>query len=346
MELITEKELSESNNKKRASFQDGYLPVPLSCVPPESLNGLKIYLATPPTFSLYKNTDLYFGRKDYDRLVETEVEYVYIGTHDHQAYYNAIEKSLDSILQNRKIVQERKSEILYSTTLALAHQLLSTPPGAREIKQTQQLTRSTIHFVINNPQAFNHLFSVSNHDFYTATHMTNVSTIMIAFANHIGIESQAMLHELGTGAMLHDIGKMFIPQDLLNCKEQLTSKQIAVIQSHVQKGIDHLSTISDVTDNIMRMVAEHHEKCDGTGYPNKLKSKHISIFGKLASIVDCFEAMISVRPYRNHSLSSEEALEIIQSMTPDSFDETIVNSFAHFVETTMHGQKPDPAHLR
>ena len=324
-------------SEKKSCVQEGFLPVPLTAIPPESLIGLEVYIQAYPSYSLYKSSGLEFGLKDYERLIDAGTEYVYIETKNHQRYYNAVEDTLLEIVNDKSIATERKCEILYATTLALTTELMSTPPDRKKINEVEKLTKSTIDLVLKNPSAINHLYSISNHDFYTATHVANVSILMVSFAHKIGIKDKKLLNDLGTGGLLHDIGKMFIPQNLLNSTDKLSEDDFELIKSHVKKGVDYLEGNADLSDVITKIVSQHHEKLDGSGYPNKLAGDEISVYGRMSTIVDMFEAMTSVRPYRETSMPVAQAMEIIEDMAPDQLDKKFVKSFINFIESNMQG---------
>ena len=339
---MTESAISNdmTTTEKKHCFQAGFLPVPLRAVPPESLQGLEVYIYTHPTYSLYKSCGLEFNLQDYDRLLEAGTDYVYISTRDHQKYYDAIEESLNQIVSDKRVALKQKCDVLYATTMALTKEITSGPPESKTIAKAEKLTESTIKLILNNPKAFQYLFTVSNHDFFTATHMSNVSILLVSFAEKIGIRDTRLLNEIGTGGMLHDIGKVFIPNDLLNSTEKLTPEEFDLIKDHVQKGLNHLKEKADLSENVIKLVGEHHEKMDGSGYPNGLKTDEISIYGKMITIVDMFEAMTSVRPYRAKSFSPEEAMNIIGEMAPKQLDERVVNAFEQFIDTTLLGVNP------
>ena len=334
---ISEAQENNRVKEKKSCVQEGFLPVPISSVPPESLAGLEIFIHTPPTYNLYKSTGLDFGVKDYHRLIEAGTKYVYIETKNHQRYYDAIENTLSEIVNDKYIATERKCEILYATTLALTQELTSSPPDSKTINKAERLTKNTVDLVLKNQKAFGHLFNMSNHDFYTATHTSNVSVMLVAFASKIGIKDSALLNELGTGSLLHDVGKIFVPQELLNKSEKLTDREFDIIKSHVAKGVEHLTKQGTLSNTAIKLIAEHHEKLDGKGYPNALAGEDISIYGRMITIVDMFEAMTSVRPYRSTAMSSEKAMSIISEMAPAQLDQRIVNSFDSFIELSTTG---------
>ncbi len=318
-------------------MQEGFLPVPIASVPPESLCGLEIFIYTAPTYNLYKSSGLEFGIKDYQRLLNAGTQYVYIEIKNHQRYYDAIESSLADIIKDKSIAIEKKCEILYATTLALSHELTSSAPETDTITKAHKHTRNTIDLILANPHSFGHLFNISNHDFYTATHSSNVSIMLVSFAHKIGIKDPELLNQIGTGGLLHDVGKIFVPKELLNNSEKLTNEEFELIKGHVQKGVEHLIAKADLSDIVIKIVAEHHERVNGSGYPEHLTGDDISIYGKMIAIIDMFEAMTSVRPYREIAIPTAQAMNFISEMAPEQLDLRIVNSFDNFMKSEVMG---------
>ena len=333
-ENLTEVALSNTGEELICS-RAGFLPVPLRHIPPQSLADLQVYLANNGTYSLYRAVDIHFTSRDAQRLLAGGVDYVYVSVRDHQAYYRTIEENITKIVRDPDIQQEKRAEILYSTSLELANQLLHKPPQQEEIYRTQNIAHATVELVMSDSGAFANLFEVSNHDFYTATHMVNVCTTCLSVAHQIGLCDKDVLPDLGTGALLHDIGKIFIPGDLLNTPERLTDEQFELLRSHVLRGREHLQKVADLSPEAIAVVSEHHERMDGSGYPRGLKGDEISVLGRLAAIADTFEAMTSVRPYRQNTFSVKEVLEYLESESPKKYDRDIFIAFARLIEDTI-----------
>jgi HD-GYP domain-containing protein (c-di-GMP phosphodiesterase class II) len=335
MSLPSEIDSTEQHSEKPLCTQAGYLPVPLRAVPPESLNQLNIYLAKEENYSLYRSQDLHFSNQDIHRLLDSGVEFVYVSVQDHQAYYRTMETAIQTIVTNPKLRKEKKAEILYATSLELANQLLSSPPQKEELERAGNISRATVHLILDDHDAFSHLFETFNHDFYTATHMVNVCSISIALAQKLGFITPDLLPQLGTGCLLHDVGKIFIPNEILNSEDPLSSSQFTLVRSHVERGCQHLTSVCDLPEEVMAVVSEHHERIDGSGYPKGLKRDQISPLGRLAGIVDTFDAMTSVRPYRDRTHSIAQSLEYITSNAGEKFDPDIVNAFVTLIEQAI-----------
>lgn len=293
---------------------------------------MDVYLATKDGYSLYRAEGLQFGPSDVKRLIESRVEFVYVSVRDHGTYYRTMEHSLQHIIAEPTLAREKKAEILYATSLELASQIMAAPPGAEEIARSTHVVRAAVQLILKDPEAFNRLFETFNHDFYTATHMVNVCSTALFVAQHMGLEDIDGIIHLGTGALLHDVGKIFIPNDILNRLDPLTAEQFAVIRSHVERGCEHLQRVAQLPPKVMALVAEHHERMDGSGYPKGLKGDRISPIGRLAGIADTFDAMTSVRPYRSRTYSIPEVLQHLEDQAPEKFDIEIVRAFTSLVE--------------
>lgn len=315
--------------------QAGLLPVPLRCVPVESLINLEIYLQTGGKYSLYNAKGLHFGRRDAERLLERKIEYVYISVKDHQVYYETMEKALSRIVGDPNIQEEKKTEILYATAIELSNQLLAGPPGKEEVKRAANVARSTVELIMRNRTAFGGLYEIFNHDFYTATHLVNVCGLSISLAQKMGLFDVEILQQIGTGGLLHDVGKVFVPNEILNTTERLTAEQFETIKNHVMLGRQHLEKVMLLSPEILAVVSEHHERMDGSGYPKGLRNEELSPLGRLAGIVDTFDAMTSVRPYRSRTFSVGEALQELEEQTPKKFDKEIVNAFTVLIEKSL-----------
>jgi HD-GYP domain-containing protein (c-di-GMP phosphodiesterase class II) len=315
--------------------QAGYLPIPLQCVPSECLRELELHLYNGRAYSLYRNIGINFSPRDYRRLVRSGVEFVYIPVKDHMLYYRTIERHLTKIIKNPRVQIEKKSEILYATSLELAHQLLSNPLKPKDIDRTGNVVDGMINFIMQDKAAFSKLFEISNHDFYTATHMINVCSLTLAYAHQMGIHDKAMLRTVGTGALLHDIGKIFVPAELLNSSEPPTKEELAQLHAHVERGCEYLAKLNNISSEAMMIVGQHHERMDGSGYPRRLRGGQISILGRIVGVVDTFDAMTSVRPYRAKTYSVEEALRNLYAEAPQKYDLTMVQALERLIHTTL-----------
>jgi hypothetical protein len=130
----------------------------------------------------------------------------------------------------------------------------------------------------------------------TYMHCLRVALHLIALGRHIGFPREDLVR-LGLVGMLADVGKIRVPRALLDKPGLLTPSEFEVVKLHVQLGIDALRKSMALDPRVEQGIAEHHERIDGSGYPKGLEGRHISIFGRMTAIADCFAALTTRRPY-------------------------------------------------
>lgn len=159
-------------------------------------------------------------------------------------------------------------------------------------------------------------------DPYTAGHQRRVSVLVIAIAEELGMDKNR-IEALGTAAMVHDIGKINIPASILSKPGRLSDIEMEMIRTHSQLGCDMLKKMDSFWP-INNTILQHHERMDGSGYPNGLKGKNISLEGKILAVADVVEAMSSHRPYRP-ALGLKKALKEIKTNRGTLYDSKVVD---------------------
>ncbi len=154
----------------------------------------------------------------------------------------------------------------------------------------------------------------------------NVAVLSILLGVSLGLKRQE-LYDLGIGAILHDIGKVFIKKEIL-CKEgPLDDEEFSQMRNHSSLGYDYISTRFNISHSAKRGILDHHEKFDGSGYPNQLAGDKISLFGRIIAIADVYDAMTSDdRPYRKGIVPSE-VVEFLMGSSYTAFDPELVLLF-------------------
>ena len=162
-------------------------------------------------------------------------------------------------------------------------------------------------------------------DQITHGHIRRVQTFAVALAKEVGITDQVQIKAIEAAALLHDMGKLAVPEYILNKPGPLTPGEFERMKMHAAAGADILSAI-DFPYPVVPIVRHHHENWDGTGYPAGLRGTDIPIGARVLSVVDCFDALTSDRPYRPR-LSDEEALQVVADRRGRMYDPLIVDSF-------------------
>jgi len=182
--------------------------------------------------------------------------------------------------------------------------------------------------VLRNPGALLSLCRIKEADTYTFQHSVSICALLVSFTNAMGMDA-ATVHEAGLGGLLHDVGKMKIPNEILNKPGRLTEAEFTVMKSHAALSRELLSGVPGISEMVIRIAGEHHEKVGGGGYPKGLSGEDISQIGKMAAIVDVYDALTSNRVYH---LGSEptEVLKRLLEWSGTHLDGDLVQ---HFIRT-------------
>ena len=173
--------------------------------------------------------------------------------------------------------------------------------------------------------------AVDAKDGVTHDHIRRVQSAALALARRLGVNDDLQLRAIEAAALLHDVGKLAIPEHILNKPGRLTPAEFERMKSHARIGAEILSEV-DFPYPLVPIVRHHHENWDGSGYPEGLKGSEIPIGARILAVVDCFDALTSNRPYRR-ALSMSEALEIIDARRGTMYDPAVLDVFHQMCES-------------
>lgn len=326
----------DNQNQQEESGQNEslreFIAIPLSHIPAETLAKVKIYISQDNNYILYKNTGLGFDQDDHTRLTDSGIAFVYILDLDFAGYAGMFDDYLDNIIMDKTLELNIRIRIIYEATIALANKVVKSHITTRLLNDIYTFCRRITNLLGLEYDAIKHLIKAANHkDHNTAVHMANNCTLMLCFALYAGLSEKKTLATLGAGAMLQDIGKNFVPQELLHTAEPLNDTQKKILHNHVHLGCKQLLSIENIDEEIIDIITYHHERYDGSGYPGNVKGSKIPLIGQVAGLIDIFEAMISVRPYRPRPLTVKEAIGEIDATMTDKFDKSLLLCFSSFV---------------
>ena len=201
--------------------------------------------------------------------------------------------------------------------------------GVPDPKAARALVDSLAQAVSSNRTALIALTALKNYDNYTFTHMVNVSILTMSQARALGIDGST-LRELGLAALMHDIGKVRTPTEILNKPEKLTDSEFAVMRMHVVDGAEILRRTPEMPSVAPVIAFEHHLRLDGTGYPFGVKRNGLNIGTMLCSIADVYDAMRSQRAYQQ-AFPSDRILEVMKRNDGNQFDQHLVRRFTQLL---------------
>ena len=324
------------------SARAGYLPVPLAHVPAGAFRGIPVYLrvnsgrgapGAEPVFSAYRAEGSIFTSDERNSLLRKGIELVYIPM-VHQARFRAqVETEIVSLAADAKTAVSARAAIVYETGVELINELLASPEQAHFAGRIEGIARAMTTVVLNDPSAFSHLFTASHHDFYTATHMINVATFIVPLAHALGYRGAEDLSRICQAGLLHDIGKLYVPENVLNKPGQLSEEDWWLLRRHAELGASHLEAYAGIDPLVATVAREHHERLDGSGYPRGLRGDEVDTVSKICAVVDSFDAMTALRPFKKRTMSVDEALNVLRAEADLKYDAEIVEAWAKLLET-------------
>lgn len=196
-------------------------------------------------------------------------------------------------------------------------------------KNLTKLIREIQYEIKSNQDLLVLLSDVYTYDHYIFTHSLNVTMYSLAIGIKLNLKEKE-LEMLGLGAILHDVGKMKIPEDILLKPGRLTEDEFALVKRHTDEGFQILRKIPNMSLIVAHCAYQHHERLNGSGYPRGIKSNEIHYFGKIIAVADVFDAVTSNRIYRQAMLP-HEGLEILYAGSGDLYDTKIIEAFRQAV---------------
>jgi HD-GYP domain-containing protein (c-di-GMP phosphodiesterase class II) len=212
-------------------------------------------------------------------------------------------------------------------TLEVITNILEQLKAGHTIKlgSIRQAVNSMIASIIRNPDAFLWLARLKDKDNYAYSHCVDACGLAVAFGRYLGF-SKPELENLAVGTLLFDIGKLQLPDGLLIKPGRLTDKEYHLIRRHVEFGVKMVREMKGVNKAILSIVLHHHERHNGSGYPRGIPGHRIPVDGRIAALVDCYDAITSERAYCS-AVSAYDAVRLIYEWRDKDFQIDMVEQF-------------------
>ncbi len=198
-----------------------------------------------------------------------------------------------------------------------------------DIKDIDGKIKGIVRSVIRNPDACLLLHEMRKKSDYLHDHAMGMTIRSAALARQLGFPERD-IRTLALGAMMCDIGNIRIPSNILTRPTKLTESEYDYVKTHVKKSVEMLEQQDWISEDVLKIVACHHERYDGSGYPNGLSGSAIPIFARIVAVTDCYDAVISRRPYAA-PITPSEAIRLLYSLRNRDFQSEIVEEFIQAV---------------
>lgn len=296
-----------------------YIKIRVGSLLPGQAITFNLYVLLNTRHVLYLRAGEVLAKDKITQLEEKGSDSFYIETKDRQAFKDYIHNKMNS----DELDARQKAFLLKESSFHLVEELFEKPDIDEALSESKEIIRDFVSYVDQEPEGVAHLIGLSSHDFYTYNHSLDVSIYAIGLAKIIGFSGDELV-EMGRGGIFHDIGKRKVDPNIICKKGPLDDHEWAQMQKHPQYGLEILNE-HDVSDAVIAACFEHHENFLGNGYPQGLDGEDIHPFGRIISIVDCYDAMTTKRSY-NEPMAPLEAMEFMKTKLIQKFDPDFLNA--------------------
>jgi len=217
---------------------------------------------------------------------------------------------------------------LFNESKAVQQQVISDIQNGRQLdlRPVADITGQTMEAIIKDPDALACVINIREKDAYLLEHSISVSVLITIFARYLGFKKN-IIHQLAVGAFLHDVGKIKIPDDILNKPGKLTGDEFEIMKTHVSHSLKIVKNLPGMSKAAISVVAQHHEKLNGMGYPLQLPPEKISRYGRMITICDIFDALTADRVYKE-GYCHVKAFSILRRLAKqEELDPLLVDQF-------------------
>jgi putative nucleotidyltransferase with HDIG domain len=231
--------------------------------------------------------------------------------------------------------QKKYSKEVYFKSIGLVKEVVESinQQKALNIRKAKRLMQNAVNAIMQDDSTLLGLANIKNYDEYTFNHSVNVAIYAIALGQRIGIPKKHLSH-LGMAGLFHDMGKTKIPREILNKTGKLSPEEWVMMRSHPVVGTELIMRMKEWGELSTRMIEgafEHHLRYDLTGYPRLTRKRKITLFGRIITIADFYDALVRPRVYNRFPYVSEKILGIMLERSGKDFDPAIVKVFINMI---------------
>jgi len=306
-------------------WDTAYIPVSVATLIPEKLVGVSLFLydESDEKMHLYCGPNIPLGETALSKLIARGHSRLYLLADEHSTYQQYLRENLNSVLDDKSVSVQKRFSTLNEVVRDILAVSFKNGKLDESVETCQLLAGKTVEFILQHTGMESELFGVLHHDYHTFTHSANVSYFCAMLAGRLGITDQQELQEIASGALLHDIGKLDIPEQILCKPDRLDEAEFEIIRRHPRTGFTKLCHRNDLSHGQLMMVYQHHERLDGKGYPVGILADEIHPWAKICSVADVFEALTSNRPYRK-GMTVKKAFQLMDRDCETAFDRKIL----------------------
>jgi HD-GYP domain-containing protein (c-di-GMP phosphodiesterase class II) len=309
-----------------------FFPIALESIEPIIFPDVALYIKTGGNYVLYKSTGRDFSYRDHERLSNNGVEFIHVSKEDMDVITCHMEASAERLLKSDVLNAKAKGKMIYQTSINFVNDIFSNPEKTADLDRTKRLIENLIFYLSENPDAIRSLETVISHNYYTFVHSLQVTSLTLLMHSEAYTLSRDEMLDVGAGAILHDFGKIFVPQEILNKNGKLSDYEIEVLKRHPEDGYLFLQGKGAVSPVALTIVRLHHERCNGSGYPLGLESRDIPRSAQITGVADVY-CTLTTDNSGNKTMPPHIAVQLMRHQMKDLFSPFILNTLEKLVCT-------------
>ncbi len=296
-----------------------YVPVGIESIEPDHFPDVALYLRSGGNYVLYKSHGRNFNKQDAERLMENSVDFLYVSPGDLDVITEYMENNAERVLNNSDLASRTKGKIIFQTSINFVGDIFEHPEKVGDFNRSKRMMENLLQYLASDREALSSLETVMSHNYYTFVHSLQVTALSILVHAEAYLLSHDEMVDVGIGTLLHDFGKTFVSQEILNKTGKLTDKEMVQLRRHPEAGYDYLKENTRLSEISLAIVRDHHERNNGKGYPRGLTGEEISRSAQVAALCDVYCTMTIDRTGRK-ALPPHITMMLMKQEMKDAFN--------------------------
>lgn len=318
--------------KAPVSSESNYVAVPAHIYKAGDKTDLDLYFRYQQNFLVFLKGGATWSDEETKKLKQVGVKELFVRIDDPESFNKLMEGKLDRVLADEGVSIEQKTNLVYHSMLSSVESLFSSPESGAQLKQAVSIVQGTVDLLNQSSEAFFQLFQSTSLDLSEFNHGLHTVAYAVNLAKFLGFNSPDELRQLAIGALLHDIGKSRLRKEIIEKAGPLNNDERAAVEKHSQFGFEIASRYPKLIPERSRIIIlQHHERCDGSGYPKRLKREKIDPFSVIVRIADVFDSITANRPYKKRETPFNAIKEIL-SETRDPLELQFLIAFIEMMK--------------
>jgi putative nucleotidyltransferase with HDIG domain len=311
-------QVNKKENKENRTDKE-FQPISAMTIIPGTTGQFDLYLKRHGQYILYSQKGDKFSEEKLAKVLE--VTEFFIPVEHKFEYERYMAKNLGDLLGNDRVPIKQRSRIFYNISSSVVRRTFESKVpktlSPNMHKELVNIVNASIKF-FTSPDALKSVSQFISHDYHTYSHSLQVMVLFLSIMQTLPDVDKKVLRECGMGALLHDIGKIVIPVEVLNKPGPLNSKEWDIVKTHPAKGLRICSELP-LTQTTINCILFHHERMDGSGYPGGLGGEGIPVEARAMAVCDVYDALTTDRPYAK-SMSPYDTLKYMKENMEGHFD--------------------------